>query len=282
MSTNVDQPSETPVWNPSESQGTAGVRQRLANRRILVVGAGTQPSDEPDPPLGNGQAIAILCAREGAMIACADRNEDAARITQTKIQTVGGKAIVLIGDVSDAKVCDELVANAEKQMGGLDGVVLNVGIGLGRGLEGTDAALWDQTFAVNLRSHFLIARAAVPRMSLGSALVFISSTASLRPGTGIPAYDASKAGIAGLCRHVANEGARRGVRANVVRPRLIETPLGRNASKRRASRARTPIPLGRQGTAWEVAYATAFLLSAEASYITGQSLIVDGGLSTLR
>lgn len=278
----TDSTPTTPTWNPPESSGSAEVRARLRGRRILVVGAGTQASDEPDPPPGNGQAIAIQCAREGAAVACVDRSEAAARATQSKIQRAGGNAIVLVGDVADASMCDSIVADAEKQLGGIDGVVLNVGIGLGKGLAGTDAAMWDQVFAVNLRAHFLVARAAVPRMPLGGALVFVSSTASLRPGTGLPAYDASKAGIAGLCRHVANEAARRGVRANVVVPGLIDTPLGRNASKRRASRATTPIPLGRQGTAWEVAYATVFLLSGEASYITGQSLIVDGGLSALR
>jgi NAD(P)-dependent dehydrogenase (short-subunit alcohol dehydrogenase family) len=150
MTTNED--PETPVWNPPESQGSATPHARLAGRRILVVGAGTQASDEADPPPGNGQAIALQCAREGAVVACADRNETAARETQAKILSIGGKAVVLVGDVSDATVCAELVAGAEKAFGGLDGVVLNVGIGLGKGLEGTDAAMWDHVFAVNLRA----------------------------------------------------------------------------------------------------------------------------------
>lgn len=98
----------------------------------------------------------------------------------------------------------------------------------------------------------------------------------------MPAYDSSKAGLAGLCRHVAFEGSRRGIRANVIAPGLIDTPLGRAASRARPSRSQTVIPLGRQGTAWEVAYAAVFLLSGEASYITGQTLVVDGGLSELR
>lgn len=270
------------IWTPPEAAGATDGRARLEGRRILVVGAGAQPCDDADAPIGNGRAISILCAREGASVACADRDELAARQTQQRISAEGHRGVVLVADVADETACARLVTQAEHALGGLDGIVINVGIGLGRGLEGTDAQAWDVTFAVNLRAHFLIARAALPRLSTGASLVFVSSVASLKPGTGMPSYDASKAGLAGLCRHVAFEGARRGIRANVVVPGLIDTPLGRVASRGRPSRARTAVPLGRQGTAWEVAYATLFLLGAESSYVTGQQLVVDGGLSSLR
>ena len=264
-----------------EAAGLAPGRARLTARKILVVGAGTQPSPEADAPIGNGRAIALLSAREGAAVACADRDEASARETLAQIEKDGGRGTVIVGDVSDATTCERIVAEAEQALGGLDGLVLNIGIAVGARLAGTDAEAWDRTFAVNLRAHFLIARAALPRLASGSGLVFISSIASLGPGSQLPSYDASKAGLAGLMRHVAFEGARRGVRANIVMPGLIDTPLGRFATRGRPSRARTPVPLGRQGTGWEVANATIFLLSGEASYITGQSLVVDGGLSAL-
>jgi NAD(P)-dependent dehydrogenase (short-subunit alcohol dehydrogenase family) len=249
-----------------------------ASSTILVVGAGTRPTDDPEAPMGNGRAIAVAAARTGATVMCADVDEAAATATAELVAGEGNRAEVLVGDVADEAACAAMVEQAAAS-GPLTGLVANVGIGRGAGLAGTSAADWDLVAAVNLRSHFLLAKAALPLMPEGAGIVFVSSLAGIRPGSGLPAYDTTKAGLIGLCRHVALEGARRQVRANVVAPGLIDTPLGRAATAGRPSRGHARIPLGRQGTAREVASATLFLLSDAASYITGQVLVVDGGLS---
>ncbi len=256
---------------------------RLDGRRLLVVGGGSQPCDDEDAPLGNGRAISVAAARQGAAVAVADIDKDAASTTADLVRAAGGTAEILVADVSDADACGAMVTEAVGSLGGLDALVLNVGIGRGRGLADTRAEDWDLVFAVNLRSHFLTLQAAMPVLDDGSSVVLISSIAGLKPGTGIPAYDASKAGQLALARHAAKEGSKRLVRVNTVVPGLIDTPLGRAASKGRPSRAATApfIPLGRFGVAEEVADAVVFMLSDEARYITGQVLVVDGGLSTL-
>jgi NAD(P)-dependent dehydrogenase (short-subunit alcohol dehydrogenase family) len=132
----------------------------LAGRRVLVVGAGTRPIDDDDAPVGNGRAIAVLAGRAGATVVCADVDEPAARTTADPVAAEGATAHVLTADVSDADACGELVARAEERMGGLDGLVCNIGIGAGMGLPGATAAQWDAVFAVNARAHFLLAAAA--------------------------------------------------------------------------------------------------------------------------
>jgi NAD(P)-dependent dehydrogenase (short-subunit alcohol dehydrogenase family) len=265
---------------PAEALGTAPGRGRLTGRRVLVVGAGTRPSNEPDPPPGNGRAIAVLAAREGAQVVCADRDEDAAAQTVALIGAEGGKAVAVVADVSDPAQCEAVVADSVAALGGLDGVVLHVGIGLGRGLTGTTAKDWDVTFAVNVRAHFLVAAAALPVLAPRSSVVFVSSAASLRAGTGIPSYDSSKAALLGLARQTARELAPNRSRANVIVPGYVDTPMGRMASQANPNRARR-LPLGRQATPWEVAYGAIWLLSNESSYMTGQSLVLDGGTTGL-
>jgi NAD(P)-dependent dehydrogenase (short-subunit alcohol dehydrogenase family) len=275
----------------AESQGQAPGRGRLEGRRILVVGGGQDDRGFDDPPIGNGRAMCILFAREGARVAVADRNADSAVATMEKMagelrgdDLSGGflAAVALTADVAKPTEIKHMVANAAEALGGLDGVVFNVGIGAGMWLEGSTPEIWDRVFAVNLRGAMLTLQAAMPVLADGSSIVMISSIASMKAGSRMPSYDASKAALAGLMRHAGIEGERRGIRVNIVAPGLMDTSIGREATRGRPGRAKTPVPLGRQGTGWETAYAALFLMSDEAAYITGQILAVDGGMTGLR
>jgi NAD(P)-dependent dehydrogenase (short-subunit alcohol dehydrogenase family) len=263
--------------------GQAAPRGRLTGRRVVVIGAGTRRVEGHAGKIGNGRAIATLAAREGAAVACADRDFATARETADLIAEDGNAdAHVVEADVTDPRGCQRVIATAVDSLGGLDGLVLNVGILGPTGLAATSPADWDRLCATNLRSHALVAAEALPVLEEGASIVFISSMSALLPGIGMPAYDATKAGLLGLMRHTALEGARRRIRANAVLPGVVDTPFGAaSAPPGGRDRAAIPLPLGRRGSPWDVAYAAVFLLSGEASYITGQALTVDGGVSVL-
>jgi len=263
---------------PLEARGAAEGRKRLAGRKILVVGAGQQNYDLEDPPIGNGRAISRLLAREGARLAVADVDVAAARETARQVQGEGTTPVTIVADASQPAEIERMVSEARIGLDGLDGLVANVGVVGGWGLEGTSAEDWDRVFAINVRAHFLACKHALALMPDGAAIILTSSIAALMPANEVVAYHASKAALDGLCMWLAKHTAPRRIRVNVVLPGLIDTSLGRLASKADPTREERPIPLGRQGTGWEVAYASAFLLSDEASYITGHSLVVDGGL----
>jgi NAD(P)-dependent dehydrogenase (short-subunit alcohol dehydrogenase family) len=263
---------------PDEARGAAAGSGRLRGRRVLVVGGGQQDHGIEDPPVGNGRAMSVLFAHEGAAVAISDLDEGSANATAELVRAEGATAEVIVADAADEDAAAATFARAHDALGGLDGVVLNVGIAAGFLLSGTSAEDWDRVMAVNVRSQFLGCKHALGTMSGGGSAVLIGSVAS-REVLPFPAYGASKAALESLCRQAAVEGAPT-VRVNLLLPGLIDTPLGRLASSLSPLRERVKIPAGRQGTAWEVAYAALYLLSDESSYVTGQSLVVDGGLTT--
>jgi NAD(P)-dependent dehydrogenase (short-subunit alcohol dehydrogenase family) len=276
-------PGALPAHVSETAAGTAAGHGTLRGRRLLVVGGGQQTYDQDDPPVGIGRAISLLSAREGASVAVADIDAVAVQTTVDRITQEGGTAFALVGDSSNETDVARLVVEAVEHLGGLDAVSLNVGIAVGDHLAGTTSADWDRVMATNLRSPFLCCKHTLPLLPPGAAIILTSSTAArVVSTTEIPGYAASKAALSGLCAYVAKEAALQRVRVNVVMPGLIDTSLGRLASLAKPDRDRTPIPLGRQGTGWDVAAAVAFLLSDAADYITGQTLAVDGGLSDVR
>jgi NAD(P)-dependent dehydrogenase (short-subunit alcohol dehydrogenase family) len=275
-------PAPLAPYLPDAATDAAPGHGLLAGSRLLVVGGGQQTYGQTEPPTGIGRAISILAAREGAAVAVADLDHDAAQATVDRISSEGGTAHAITGDASDPSDAARILTGAATALAGLDALVLNTGIAAGFGLTETTAADWDRVMAVNVRAHFLALQAAVTILEPGSAITLTSSTATrVVSTTDIPAYTTSKAALEGLCAYAAKEYAPRRIRVNIVMAGLIDTSLGRLATQFRPERAATPIPLGRQGTAWDIAAVTVFLLSDTASYITAATIPVDGGLSTI-
>jgi NAD(P)-dependent dehydrogenase (short-subunit alcohol dehydrogenase family) len=261
-----------------EGYSAMGARPgRLAGRRILIVGAGQQDHGLEDPPIGNGRAMAVLFASEGAAVTVADVDAASLEATEALVREQGAECAGVLADASEETGVQAMFERARGVFGGIDGLVMNVGIGAGQGFAGTTVEDWDRVMAVNLRSHFLGCKHALASFNDGGSIVLIGSLAG-RESMPIPSYAASKAALEAVCRNAAVEGAPH-VRVNVLAPGLIDTSLGRLASQVNPARADVRIPAGRQGSAWEVARCALFLIGDDSSYVTGQTLVADGGLS---
>ncbi len=282
MADAADVKPERFVRPPSpESEGRAPGRGRLKGRNILIVGGGQRIFDAETDPIGNGRAMSILCAREGAHVAVADVDRASADSTVSRIAAEGGRAFTIEADVTSEPEVARMVEEAHRTMGGIDGMVLNVGTFGKTGLNGVSAEEWNRIYDVNVRGPMFCCRQALDKFESGGSIVFISSIAALKAGSQMAAYDSSKAALGGLMRNIAHLGARRGIRANLVYPGLVDTPNGRAAGAGRPSRGKAGTAFGRQATAWEIAYAVLFFLSEESVYVTAQTLAVDAGLSGL-
>jgi NAD(P)-dependent dehydrogenase (short-subunit alcohol dehydrogenase family) len=255
---------------------------RLDGKIALIMGGGANGPPNPGEELsiGNGRATAIMCAREGAAVMVADRDAALAHETASAIRAEEGRADSCAADVVNPDDCRHAVEETERRFGALHLLVNNVGVAIGRSLLNTTIAEFNTMYEVNLRSQFLMMQYAVPEIikAGGGAIVNVSSLAAIMAGSGI-AYEATKAAILGLSRSVAVRYARDGVRCNTILPGLINSSMVRREIGDREARVAPRIPMGRQGTPWEIANAVVYLLSEDASYITGTTLIVDGGLN---
>jgi glucose 1-dehydrogenase len=244
----------------------------LAGKVAIVTGAGS----------GIGYAIAQLFAQSGAAVAInyLGHGDDALKLAQT-IAADGGKAIALEADISDARAVETLVATTVETFGKLDILVNNAGIEQSQPLLEIDEANWDRTLAVDLKGPFLCLQAAARRMlKTGGSIVNISSIHEDFPFPGFAPYVAAKGGLRMLMRNASLELAPYGIRVNNIAPGAIATPINAAtlADPAKVERLHELVPLQRMGKPEEVAQVALFLASDRASYVTGSTYYVDGGI----
>jgi len=251
------------------------VSGRLQGKVGIVTGGGSR-----GPGIGNGKAAAILFAREGARVLCVDVAAARAQETVEVILSEGGIASAWAGDVTRSEDCRRMVSAAIERYGALDILHNNVGIESRKDLLETSEEEWDRVLAVDLKSMLLATQAAaVPMVERGrGAVICVSSVAAMR-GHGRTAYAAAKAGVIGFVRSVAAQLGPKGVRVNAIAPGQVWTPMVEPLGPEMRERRRRASPLGTEGTGWDVGWAAVYLASDEARWVTGQTLVVDGGLT---
>lgn len=258
---------------------------RMKDKVVLVTGAGSSGEG-----WGNGKAAAVLYAREGAKIFAVDRRIQAAQETQAIIRNEGGESEAYAADVSHSEEVAGMVRACIQAFGRIDVLHNNVGIVETGGPVEMSEESWERVIRVNQTSVFLTCKHVLPHMeSQGrGAIVNIGSIAGIR-WIGFPylAYSAAKAAMIAMTSNIAVQYASKGIRANCVLPGLMNTPLIREPLKNQyggrvedmISQRDKQSPTGKMGDAWDTAYAALYLASDEARYVTGASLVVDGGIS---
>ncbi len=264
---------------------------RLKDKIAIVVGAGQSPGEG----VGNGRATALTFAREGAKVLCVDHNLASAEETVDMIRKGQGTAFPFKADVSKDSDIKSFVADAHKRWGRIDILHNNVGVSISGGdaelLDITEEA-FDRCVAINLKSCILACKAVIPimRAQKSGAIVNISSMAALTTYPYV-AYKATKTAMIAFTEQLAYQNAAHGIRANVILPGLMNTPMAVDTRAREFNKSRAQVeaerdakvPLRRKmGTGWDVANAALFLASDEAGFITGVTLPVDGGASVQR
>ena len=258
---------------------------RLEDKTAIIVGAGQTPGDNP----GNGRAMAILFAREGARVMLVDRDLESALETKSMIDEEGGDSFAFQADITVEDDCRRISEVCVESHGRIDVLVNNVGIGTGDArVPDISSEAWDRILDVNLKGMMLTCKYVIPVMvGQGSGSVINISSAAAVCASPVVAYKVTKAGVNALTHQLAMSYARKGVRVNSIMMGLLDTPMAigeweaRGIDKERSREIRNGlVPLkGGQGDAWDTAYAAVFLASDEAKFITSISLPVDGGQS---
>ena len=259
---------------------------RLENKIALLIGAGQSPGEG----MGNGRATVMRFAQEGANVLCVDRDLASAEETVAMTKGLPGTCVAWKADVTAEASLREAVAEAHRRWGRIDILHNNVGVSLGGGdtdLLELDEATFDRIHAINLRGTMMACKHVIPLMRAQQSGVILNIS-SIAAWAVYPyaVYKATKAAMIAFTQQVAMQNASYGIRANVILPGLMDTPMAVDTRARSSGRSRAEVaaernanvPLRkRMGTAWDVANAALFLASDEAAFITGVSLPVDGG-----